>query len=178
MKRNVQDRGAEGTSQRREERKERRSLKRRRRASSRPSKKRRSSQEAKAKGCVVELVVAEEDQGAVRKKVRKPRPAGKGTRRKDLIHLLTKSQVMGLKVKSKATEMQSLPGPRLETNFRMGKDLRETTIRLRDRKERKVSKGKRGDHTAAEEVEEVVEAVEEAAEVATARPPAKAPTLQ
>ena len=176
MKRNVQDRGAEGTSQRREERKERRSLKRRRRASSRPSKKRRSSQEAKAKGCVVELVVAEEDQGAVQKMARKPRPAGKGTRIKDLIHLLTKSQVMGLKVKSKATEMQSLPGPRLETNFRMEKDLRETT-RLRDRKERKVSKGKRGDHTAVEEVVEVVEAVEEA-EAATARPPAKAPTLQ
>lgn len=121
--------------------------------------------------------MAEEDQGAVRKMARKPRPAGKGTRIKDLIHLLTKSQVMGLKVKSKATEMQSLPGPRLETNFRMEKDLKETT-RLRDRKERKVSKGKRGDHTAVEEAAEVVEAGEEAAEAAMARPPAKAPTLQ
>ena len=177
MKKSVRGRGAEGTSRRREEKKERKNQRKNKRVRSLLSRRKKSSPEAMAKGCAVELAAAGEDQEEVLKMVRRPRLAGKGMKRKDLIHLLTRSQAMGPRARSKATEMQSLPGPRLEINSRTGRDLKETTTRLQGRKERKVSRGKRGDLTVAEAVEGAAEAVEEAAEaVVTVQPLATAPT--
>ena len=110
--------------------------------------------------------VAGENPEAVRMGKRQ-RLAGKNTKiRVDLIHSQTKSQVMGLKMKSmEVIETQGLLVQKLVTSYKMEKG--RGTIRLQGKKEKRVSKGKRGHHIvveAVEEEEEVVE-VEEVAEV-------------
>ena len=98
---------------------------------------------------------------------KRQRLAGKSTKIKvDLIHSQTRNQAMGLKMKSmEEIETQGLLVQKLVISYKMEKG--RGTIRLQGKKEKRVSKGKRGHHIvveAVEEEEEVVE-VEEVAEV-------------
>ena len=106
---------------------------------------------------------------------KRQRLAGKSTRiRVDLIHLQTKNQAMGLKMKSmEEIETQDLLVQKLEISYKMEKD--QGTTRLQGIKEMRESKGKRGHHIVvevAEEVEEVVEVEEGAEAVEMAQQPA------